>query len=157
MWICLHPHIPISGSIITPLRVHYLWEPWGWMLSTILGHSSELCVSFFCIGSLSSFHVSGRTYHRSIQTSYSSGTLLYGGYLASFRSQHVGRHSLLVSYCTKSCHWCFSRLITPGSAITVSNPGCSQICVLQRGVFFLSLSGSVRADWSVCGKSYQQC
>ena len=43
-WICWHPHMPINISIITPWKLHYLWEPWGWTLSTILRHSGELCI-----------------------------------------------------------------------------------------------------------------
>ena len=34
---CWYPHIPISVSIITPWKIHSLWQPWGWMLSTIPG------------------------------------------------------------------------------------------------------------------------
>ena len=50
-----------------------------------------------CISSTSSVQVSGRICHRPIQTFDSSGTKLDGGFLASYISQHVGRHSLALS------------------------------------------------------------
>ena len=64
--------------------------------------------------------------------------------MASYSSQHVGILSSLLSYCTKSCHGCFSRPGAQGSAITAFNPGCSEICVVQIRVLFLNLSGSGR-------------
>ena len=110
------------------------------MLSTILGHSGELYVSSSCIGSPSSVQISGSTYHRSIQTSYCSVTLLDGGYLAFHSSQHGGRHSLLLFYHKKTCHGCFSGPGTQGSTITAFKPLAAQRCVLCRG----SLPQSVR-------------
>ena len=60
--------------------------------------SYQLCVSSSLYSSNGSVQDSVRTCHKSIQTSYSSGTLLDGGSLASHSSQHVGRHSSLVSH-----------------------------------------------------------
>ena len=37
-WICWHPNVPINVSIIEPWKIHYLWEPWSWILSAILGN-----------------------------------------------------------------------------------------------------------------------
>ena len=68
-----------------------------------LVHSGEFYVSYSCM-------ISRRTCHRSIQTSYSSGTLLDGHFLASHSSQHVGRHFSLLSYHKKSCHGFWSVL-----------------------------------------------
>ena len=93
----------------------------------------RLCVSSYCIGSHSSVHISGRTFHRSIQTACSRGTLLDGGYPALYTFQHVGRHSSLLSYCTKSCDGCFRRLGTQGSVITAFNSEYSEMCVVQAG------------------------
>ena len=87
-------------------------------------------------------HISGRTCHRSIQTSYCSSSLLDGGYLSVYSSYDVGRHSLLLSYCIKSCHGWYNRLGAEGSAIIAFNSGCSEICVVQTGVLFFSLLGS---------------
>ena len=106
-----HSHVPTNVRLITPWKILYFWKPQGGMLSTILGHSDELCVSSSCIGSLGSVQVPSRTCHRSIQTSYCSGTLLVGIFLASHSSQHVWRHSSLLFYLNESCHWCFSGLV----------------------------------------------
>ena len=126
------------------------------MLSTILGHSGELCVSFSCIGSLSFVQVSGRICHRSIHTSHSSDTLLGGGFLAFCSSHHVGRHSSLLSYCTKCCQGSFSGWGFGGSAIMAFNPGYLEMCGVQTGVLFLSLSGSGMGDLNIYDKGYQQ-
>ena len=66
-----------------------------------LNISGELCISSSCIISLRSVQISGRTSHRSIQTSNSSFTLLWlgGGILAFHSSQHVERYSSSASYC----------------------------------------------------------
>ena len=58
----------------------------------------DLCVSCSCISSPSSVQVSGIIYQQSIQTTYSTGTLLDGGSLASHSFQHAGRHSSPMSY-----------------------------------------------------------
>ena len=44
------------------------------------------------------------TFQMSVQPSYSSGSVLDGGFLASHSSQHVGRHSLSVSHPKRLCH-----------------------------------------------------
>ena len=66
-------------------------------------------LSSSCISSLSCVQVSGRMCYRSVQTSYSSGTLLDGGILASHSSLCVGRHSSLL-YHIQSHHGCFSAI-----------------------------------------------
>ena len=87
---------------------------------------SSFCISSFFV------HVSGRTYHTSIQTS-----------LASPSSQHAGRHSLLMSYYTRSDHEYFSRLGPQGSTITAFNPLAAHRCVLHRQGFCSSVCQAV--------------
>ena len=82
----------------------------------------ELCVSFSSINSSSVVQVSSETCHKSIQTSYFSGTMLDGGSLAFHSSQYVGRHCSSVSHCNGSHHKCFSSLGAQGSAIAAFNP-----------------------------------
>ena len=59
--------------------------------------SGRLFVSTPCFSSPSYVKVSDRTCHRSIQTSYSGGTLLDGGSVPCHNSWYVGRHSSSVS------------------------------------------------------------
>ena len=66
--------------------------------------SGDVCISSTCINSFSVVQVSSGTCHKSIKTSYSSGTMLDGGSLASHSSQHVERHSSLVSHCKRYHH-----------------------------------------------------
>ena len=82
--------------------------------------SGELYVSLSCISSLGSVQVSGVACHRSIQNSYSSGTLLDEGSLASHSSQLVGRHSLMVSHHKRPHHGYCSQLGIGGSAMMVA-------------------------------------
>ena len=104
----------------------------------------------------SSFQVSGRKCHRSIQTSSSSGILLTGGFVASYNAQHVGRHFLITvlwykilplmfpwARCARVCHHSIY-------------PSCSEVCVVQTGVLFLSLTCSGRGDSSIYNKCYLQ-
>ena len=42
----LASHVPVNASVITPWRFSYLWEPWCWILSLMLGHIR--CTIFFC-------------------------------------------------------------------------------------------------------------
>ena len=76
--------------------------------------SGKLLVSFSNLSSPASTQVPEKTCHRSAQTSNSSGTLLYGGSLASYSSQYIGRHSSLVSYHKGPCQGCLSRLGSQG-------------------------------------------
>ena len=103
------------------------------------------------ISFLSSVQVSGRTHHRSIQTSNSIHTLMDGSSLASHSSQHVGRHF----------HYCFlikgvTRDVLLGP-LPKSHPsldltfGCSE--TLCRLLLFLSLSSSSESDLCICNKS----
>ena len=92
----------------------------------------HICISSFCIISFSSVQGSDRTCHRSIQTSNSSCTLLGGGLLVSYCSQHVERHSFLVSHHKGSYKGCFSRLGAEGTAITAINPLVTHRHVLYR-------------------------
>ena len=95
-------------------------------LQPSLGISGQLCVSSSCISSSSYVHVCGRTYQRSTQTFDSSGTMLDGGSLAPHRSQHVGRHSSVVSHHERPHHGCFCRPCAQGSAISAFNPLAAQ-------------------------------
>ena len=79
--------------------------------------SGELCISSTCTNSTSVVQVSSGRYHKLIQTSYSSGIMVDGGFLASHSSQCVGRHSLSMSHCKKSHHECFGRPGAQGSTV----------------------------------------
>ena len=97
--------------------MHYLWEPLGKDFQTSLDISGELCISYSCISFPISVQVSGRTYHRSVQTYYSSCILLDGGFLSSHSSQHVGRYLSLVSYCKRPFQGWLGGLGAQGTAI----------------------------------------
>ena len=99
-WICWHPPIPLNVSIVTPWKLYYLWRPCFEGIQLSLDTSGKLYLSSSCISFFSSIQVSGRTCHRSIQTFGSGSTILDRGSLASHSSQHVGRHSLVLS-CNK--------------------------------------------------------
>ena len=58
--------------------------------------SGGFCVSSSSFNSPGSIKVPVKTCLRSIQTTYSGGTLLDGGFLASHSSQHVGKYLLIV-------------------------------------------------------------
>ena len=58
--------------------------------------------------------------------------MLDGGSLAPHSSQHVGRHSLVVSHHKRSHHGCFSRPGVQASVISTFNPLAAQQCVLCR-------------------------
>ena len=113
-------------------------------LQPSLDFSGKLCVSSSSSGPSSSVQVSGRTCQQSTQTFDSGGTMLDGGSLASHHSQHVGRCSLAVSHHKRSCHGCFGRPGTQGSAISAFNPLEAQQHVLHRQG---SLPWSVRWWW----------
>ena len=99
-------------------------------LQLSLDVSGKLCVSSSCISSSSSVQVSGRTCQRSTQTFDSGGTMLDGGSLASHSSQHVGRHSSVVSHHKRSCHGYVGRPGVQGSTIPAFNPLATQQYVL---------------------------
>ena len=84
--------------------------------------------------------------------------MLDGGTLASHSSQHVGRHSSVLSQCKIPHHGHFSRPHAQGSAISVFYPLAAQRCVLCRQGFsssvFQAVAGATEAS-SV--KVYQQC
>ena len=61
-WICWHPHISINISIIRPWKIHFLWKPWGWMLSTTLGHIMWIMCFLLLHHSCSFVQVSGRKF-----------------------------------------------------------------------------------------------
>ena len=70
--------------------------------------------------------------------------MLDGSSLASHSFQHAGRCSFVVSHRKRSCHGCFGRPGTQGSAISAFNPLAAQQCVLcSKG----SLPESVRQWW----------
>ena len=116
----------------------------SWNLEVGCFHSSldilGECISPFCINSSHSIQVSPRTCHRSIQTSNSSCILFDRGSLASNGSQHVGRHSPLISHC-KRYQGCFSRLGAQGCAIIAFNYLMANTCCVDK----------------VSQKIYQQC
>ena len=60
----------------------------------------------------------GTKCQRSTQIFDSGGTMLNGGSLAPHSSQHVGRHSSVVSCHKRSCCGCLSRPSAQGSAIS---------------------------------------
>ena len=92
--------------------------------------------------------------HGSVQTSYSSGTLLGGYSSASHNSQYVGRYSLPLHHHKGPDHGCLSRIGTQGSIITTFNLFAVKRCVLHRQGFLSSvLSGSGRGDSCIYGKS----
>ena len=128
-WICWLPHIPIQVIFIILFSSHYLQELWGWIHSAIHGNSDEVCISPSSVNSSSVVHISSGTCHKSIQTSYSSGTMLDGGFLSSHSSQQVDRHSLSVSHCKGSHQGCFGRLVAQGSANAAFIPLTTQRCV----------------------------
>ena len=86
----------------------------------------KLCLSSCCNSSSSSVQVSGRTCHKSIQTFDSGSTMLDGGSLASYSSQHVARCSSVVSYHQGSNHGCFGRPGAHESAISAFIPLAAQ-------------------------------
>ena len=88
--------------------------------------SGKLHVSSSCISSSGSVQLSARTCQRSTQMVDSGGTMLDGGSLAPQSSQHVSRHSSVVSHHKRSHHACLSRPGTQGSAISTFNPLAAQ-------------------------------
>ena len=65
---------------------------------------------------------------RSTQTFDSNGTVLDGGSLAFHISQHVGRHSLVLSHPKRSHHGCFARPHAQSFVISAFNTLASQWC-----------------------------
>ena len=118
----------------------------GECLQPSLEVSGKLCVSFNCISSSSSVQVSGRTCQRSTQTIDSGGTMLDGGSLASQSSQHVGRCSLALSHHKLSIVDVLKGQVPKGLPYLHLTLGCSEMCVAQAGVLFLSLSGSGKGN-----------
>ena len=84
-------------------------------LQPSLDISGKLCLSTSYISSSSSVHVSGKTCQRSTHTSDSGGTILNGGSLVSHSSQHVGRHSSVLSHHKRFPYGCFSRACAQAS------------------------------------------
>ena len=120
--------------------------------------SGRLCVSSSCITSFSSFQVSGRTCHRSTQTFDSDSTMLDGGSLTSQSSQHVGRHSSVLSHHKGSHCGCFRRPCAQGFAIYAFNHLVAQRCVFCRQGFSSSVCQAVVvATQASMMKMYQQC
>ena len=131
-----------------------LWVECFYILLDIL---SELCISSCCISFPSSFQVSGRTYHKSIQTD-SIGTLLDGGFLVSHSSPHVWGHFLSVSHYKRPCQGYFGRQGALGSAVAAFNPLATQRCVLHRKGFSSSMCQVMAGvTWASTTKVYQQC
>ena len=83
----------------------------------------------FPLSSPSSVQFSGGTCQRLIQTSYSSGILLDGSFLASHCSQHVDRCPSSVSH-HKRPYGCFTWPDAEGCASAAFNPLAAQRCIL---------------------------
>ena len=105
--------------------------------------SGELIHYSSSINSSSVVQISSGMCHKSVQTSYSSGIMLEGGFLASYSLQYVGRHSLQASHHKGSHHGNFIRPGAQVSATTVFNPLAAQSHVLHRQGF----SSSVFRQW----------
>ena len=112
-------------------------------LQPSLEFSGKLCVSSSGSGPSCFGQVSSRTCQQSTQTFASGGSMLDGSSLASYSSQHTGRHSSAVSHCKRSHHGCFGRPGTQGSAISAFNPLAAQRCVLYRQGFSSSVCQAV--------------
>ena len=103
-----------------------------------------LCVSSSCKCSASSVQVSGRTCHRSMQTPYSSGPLLDGGFLTSHSSLHAANffswcptlEDLVMNVCV--------GLVLKGLQLLHLTLWFSEMCVAWTWVCFLNLSGCGR-------------
>ena len=101
--------------------------------------------------------VSGRTCIRSIKIPYSSGTLLDGCFLASFSSQHVGRHASLLSSCKNLVmDVLVGQVLKVLPSLLLSLWLLRDVCCADQG----SLAQSVKQwqyDFIIYDKSYQQC
>ena len=128
---CQHYYTLETPLPLGVLELNAFSHPWDF--------SGKLCVSSTGSSSSSSVQVSGRTCQWSTQTFDSGGTMLGGGSFAPHCSQHVGRHSLVVSHHKRSHHGYFSQPGTQGSAISAFNPFAAQQCVLHRQGFSSSL------------------
>ena len=119
-----------------------------------LDFSGKLCVSSSSSSSSCSVQVSGRTCQQSTRTFYSSGTMLDGGSLASHSSQHVCRHSVVVSHNKRSCCGCLVGQVLKGlQYLHLTLWQLNDVCYTDRG----SLPQSVRWWWgqlkSLCQRS----
>ena len=118
--------------------------------------SGELCVSSFTFSSHGSIQLPGRTCHRSIQTSYSSSTLMDGGSLSSHSSQYVVRCSPSESHCKGPFHGCLGWMGVQGLQLLhlllwhLQHVFCTK-------VLFLSLPGSGRDNLSIYDKGLPKC
>ena len=115
--------------------------------------SGELYISSSSFCSPGSIQAHGIMCHKSIQTSYSSGTFLDGVSLSCHSSQYVGRHSSSVSHHKRPCHGFLSWPGAQGSAITNLTLWLfSNLCFAEKGYLPSSVSHS-RGDLSVCDKN----
>ena len=134
-WICWHPPIPLSASII----YHVIFATSGGIgvecLQPSLDVSDMLCISSSFISSSIFVHICDRTYQRSTPMFDSGGTMLDGGFWA----QHVGRHSLAVFHHKRSHHGCFCMPGAQEPALSAFNPLAAQQCVLCRQGFSSSV------------------
>ena len=106
--------------------------------------SGKLCVPCSCTSSSSSIKVSGRTCERSTQTFDSGGTMLDGGSLGSHSSQHVGRHSLVLSHHKMSLWMVLAgRLLNGLPYLHLTLWLLRDMCFTDKG----SLPESVRQCW----------
>ena len=106
--------------------------------------SGKLCVSSSSSGPSCSVQVSSRTCQWPTQTFTSGGSMLDGGSLASYSSQHAGRCSSAVSHHKRSRHGCLGRPGTQGSVVSALTLWLlSDVCYANKG----SLPRSVRWWW----------
>ena len=75
--------------------------------------------------------------------------MLNDGSLASHSSQHVGRHSSVLSHLTVDV---LAGQVLKGVPYLYLAPDYSEMCVVQTGVLFLILSGSGGGNLSIYNK-----
>ena len=123
-------------------------------LQPSLNVSGKLCIFSSCISCFWSVQVSDRTCQRSTKNFDSGGTMVGGVSLVSNSSQHVGIHSLALSYHKR----CFSRPPDQESSISAFKPLAAQRCVLCRLWFSLSVcQAGVGATQASVMMVYLQC
>ena len=158
-WTYWHLLILLNASIISPWKLHYLWRPWGWIPSAILG---TFLVSYvfpppalvpLLLSKFLAEHVNDQLRNLIlVAPCWTEDPWLPTVF------KYVGRCSSAVSHHKRSHHGCFGWPGTQGSAISAFNPLAAQQCVLCRQGFSSSVCqavvGATRMSMS---KVYQQC
>ena len=119
--------------------------------------SGELCVSSYSFSFPGPSHISGRMCHRSIQTFYSSGTLLdWAPWLLTVLNTLAG-FPFWCSIIKQPHHGCLNWLGAEGYAITAYKPLATERCVLCRQGFSSSVCLAVVGMTQECTINvYQQ-